>query len=356
MTAAAEAKPKLGIRLPALAGDTSFMRALRQGLVYGAILFICLVAWMALRSGDTARRLQSLVPAKTAMIELAEVRTEDPNAPAQKLESSKNINALSPAPIEGLAENLNGRFLPKTRIEDDLTPFNAYKKPFAPVAGKIQVSFVIVDFGLSSLLAQSVLDNMPPEISLVLTPYASEPAKWAAAARAYGHEFWLSLPMETADYGRSDTGPDTLMAHASAEENRARLFNVLGIAAGYAGVVSQKDHILTRGENDIRPIAEQVFGRGLAFAESTPNIPAFGLSMAMEFGYPYVQNNFWIDEDLRPEAIDAALQRLEIQATRKGRAIAFLHPYPVAVNKVQEWMKTAPERNIQIVPLSALVQ
>jgi polysaccharide deacetylase 2 family uncharacterized protein YibQ len=325
-------------------------------MLYGGIVFLLLFGWMALRSGDTAQRLQDIIPVKTAPIEVAEVKTEDPHAPQEGLQDKKNINALPPAPIEGLSENLDGKFLPKSRIEDDLSPFNAYKKPFALVAGKTQISVVIVDFGLSSTLAQSILDNMPPEISLVLTPYAAEPSKWASAARAYGHEFWLQLPMQTAAFGKNDTGPSTILSTASVEENRKRLFDVLGVAVGYAGLVSEKNHILTQGSMDTKQITDQIFGRGLAFAESTPDIPAFGLSTAMEFGYPYVQNNFWLDEDLRPESIDAALQRLEIQASRKGRAIAFLHPYPVAVNKVQEWIKHADQKNIQIVPLSALVQ
>lgn len=328
-------------------------------MVSGAVIVALLFGWMALRSEDTATRLQSLIPVKTAVLEVPEVKdvaSTDPNAPVDSLKGSKNINALPPAPIDGLTENKDGKFLPMSRVADDMTPFQAYKKPFALVAGKTLVSFVIVDYGLSDLLAQSVLDNLPPEISLVLTPYASDPSKWAASARAYGHEFWLALPMQTKDFGVSDSGPETLLVDASADENQRRLFDVLGTVVGYAGIVSEKNHVFSQDKVDVGPMMKQIFGRGLGFAESNPGAGAVGLSMAMEFGYPYAQNNLWLDADLRPEAIDRALTRLEIQSTRTGRAVVFLHPYPVVVKKLQEWIKGADAKNIQIAPLSALVQ
>lgn len=219
------------------------------------------------------------------------------------------------------------------------------------------VSIVVVDFGLSDLLSQSLLDNMPPEITLALTPYATEPSKWAASARAFGHEFWMMLPMQTTEYGvLEDSGPSTLLLNASEEESRSRLFSLLGLVSGYAGIISQKDHIFLSDSAVTQPVMKQIFGRGLAFAESNPDIPALGLPLAMQDGYPYVQNNFWLDNDLRPEAIDRALGEFELQATRKGKAIAFVRPYPAVINKVQDWATGAAERGIQIAPLSAMVQ
>lgn len=333
----------------------SFQKSLRDGFIYGAIFMMLLGVWVALRSSDTAEKLQTLIPAKTAPIEVAQTSL-DPNVPKDGLVNSKNIAALPPAPIEGLYEKFEGKMLPVTRIGDDLSPFQAYKKPFQLVAGKPLVSIVIVDYGLSPHMSQSMLDNLSPDISLVLTPYAQDAVKWAAAARAYGHEFWLSLPMQTKTFGLDDTGPQTLLLNTSTQEIQKRLFSVLASVAGYAGLVSQEDHAFTNTDKDVQPVMKQVFGRGLAFVESNPAIPAYGLSMAMEFGYPYAQNGAWLDEDLRPDAIDRALQDLELQATRKGRAIAFIHPYPLAINKVQTWITEAQARGIQIVPLSALVQ
>ena len=313
-----------------------------------------MVGWMALRADDTAQSLQPIIPATSTMIEVPVVTQQDPNAPDEKLDNAKNINALPAASIEGLSESRDGKILPLSRLQDDMTPFQAYKKPFTPVAGRSLVSIVVVDFGLSEKISTSLLDNLPAEISFVMSPYAADAPKWASSSRAYGHEFWLSLPMQSKS--ADDSGPNAILLNAPLEQNETRLLNVLGTAVGYAGLVTQKDHVLKSDDAAAAPLFKQIFGRGLAMAESTPDIPAYGLSTAMQSGYPYVQNNFWLDSDLRPEQIDRALQALELQATRNGKAVAFLRPYPVVIKKVQEWAAGAESRGLQIAPLSAMVQ
>lgn len=346
---------------PPVEGKASspFAHSFKEGMLAGAVIIVLMGGWMWFRAEDTARALQDIIPAKTASIQIPEkpISPPDPNSPAQgKLEGAKNIDALPPVPVEGLFENYEGRKLPIVRMQDDMTAFDAYKRSFQPVAGRPMVSFVILDFGLSAPLSKSVLDNMPPDVTLVLSTYANEPSKWAESVRTYGHEFWLDLPMQTKDFGIDDSGPNTLLLGVPAQENEKRLFNVMSSSVGYVGLISQKDHIFTAGDIDPAPVLKQVFGRGVAFAESNPGMTAYGLSMAMEFGYPYVQNNFWLDADLRPEAIDQTLKEMELQATQKGKAIAFLHPYPVVLDKVQEWVKDAEQKGIQVAPLSAMVQ
>ena len=359
MSDAVQGKRSLRDFLPSFSprSDTAspFVKALREGLIAGGILFVLLTVWMILRSDDTAKSLQHLVPAKVAVIEEPEipVTPQDPNAPAVGLSNAKNIHALPAAPIEGMSESKDGRILPISRIQDDMTPFQAYKKPFTAEQGKNLVSIVVMDFGLSDKLSTSMLENLPPEISLVISPYTADASKWASAARAYGHEFWLALPMQTEG---DDTGPASLLAAASLEQNQTRLLNVLGSTIGYAGLVTQKDHVLKPDDVGASDILQQIFGRGLALAESNPSETAYGLSIALESGYPYVQNNFWIDADLRPEYIDRALGELELQAASKGKAIAFVHPYPIAMKKLQQWMLGAEDRGLQIAPLSAMAE
>lgn len=348
--------PSISGRLKLPCFESPFGVAFRDGVLAGGALFLFFIVWMAVRAGDTAWKLQDDLPFKTATIE------EEPKEPVKSaeaqpgLEEVKNLNALPAAPISGLSESFEGRQLPVVRMEDEMTPFQAYKKPFQPVAGRPIVSIVVVDFGLSETLSKSILENMPTDISVALTPYADEPSKWASSARAYGHEFWLMLPMQTKEFGTDDSGPSTLLLNASAEENQKRLFTIMGQTVGYAGIVSQKGHQFASESPVSEPLLKQIFGRGLAFAESNPDISALGLSMAMQDGYPYVQNNFWLDDDLRPDAIDRKLGEFELQATKKGKAIAFVHPYPAVMNKIQDWIKGAEEKGIQVAPLSAVVQ
>lgn len=348
-----------------------FGKAFSHGILCGFALLLLLGGWMQLRSDDTAAKVQALAPVQTIAIvkkdepvkqaapaperQPAAARTGDPALPTTSLAASKSVHALKPAPIEGLVENYQGLQIPKFSVEDDLTPFTAYKKPFEHDGASALVSIVVVNYGLSGMIAQSILGNMPENISLVLSPYAPEATKWAAAARSYGHEFWLSLPMQTESFGDEDSGPLSILVNAQPMENQTRLFDAMSSVAGYAGLVTQKNHAFSSDAAAIQPVLKQIFGRGLALVESTPDKPALGLSMAMEFGYPYVQNNFWLDEDTSPDGVKKALDVLEEQAKRKGKAVAFIHPYPALLKEVSDWASAAQGRGIQIAPLSAMV-
>lgn len=344
-----------------------FKRGFTEGVAALTLVMILLFIWMGLRAERTAENMQSAIPVKTAVLETVQETTSSTptteNVPNKSLPGvsadepkARDQHALPAAPIEGLTEPYGQSVLPISRAKDDLTPFEAYKKPFVPVGDKPLVSIVVVDYGLSASTSQRLLDVLPDATTLVLSPYAGEAAQWGVQARANGHEFWLSLPMQAAAVEPIDTGPLALQINASLKENNDRLFAVLSSAVGYAGLVSQENHAFISQDMDVSPVMKQIFGRGLAFAESNPVIPAYGLSMAMEFAYPYVQNTFWLDESLRPADIDRALRMLEQQARTKGKAVAFIHPYPVSIQKVQAWMQQADSKNIQLAPLSAMVQ
>ena len=340
----------------------SFSHGFRQGMFAGASIFLILVFWMWLRTGDTAEKIQPLLPFQSVALsspqekEAGEKAEESAdNAPEiAKLVAGRPVEPLPPAPIEGLYETVEGKSLPRIRFEDDLTPFAAYRRPHEPVAGRPQVALVIVDYGLNGRFSQSMLDTLPAEITFALSPYAADAVKWANAARAYGHEFWLSLPMKGANPA-VDAGPDAIDPKASLEQNTSRTTGLLSTAPGYAGIVTMKNHGLTAADLSARAALKQIYGRGLAIAESNPDIAAWGLTEALEAGHPYVQNNFWLDSTLAPDAIDAALREVERQASRKGKAVAFLHPTPLGIQKAADWAKEAEEKGIQLAPLSAMV-
>lgn len=336
-----------------------FVKGALEGLLVGLVILGLFIGWASLRMDRTMEKLQAQIPFKTTAITLEHKKPETPTPKEQPKEltlaESKQASPLPPAPLEGLTEPFENTLLPLSRASDDLTPFKAYKRPFIPTSGKARVAIGIVDYGLSSLMSQSALDNLPQNVTLILSPYAPEPETWAKKARAYGHEFWLGLPMQSADIDVNPPGPQTLLTGASIEDNQARLFSVMGRVTGYVGLVSEKNHGFGQGDIDSQSVMKQIFGRGLAFAESNPEIQAYGLPMALEFGYPYTQNHFWLDTTLRPESIRQTLKELELLALKKGKAIAFVHPYPIAIRELQDWMAHAPEKGIQIAPLSAMI-
>ncbi len=352
MTGGVIKKIQFGRFIPDLSGKTVFARSFIEGLLAGAFLLVLLFVWMLVRQDHTAQMLQPLIPAQTAMLEVPEVEQAlEENTPDIKLDKKKDIAALTSAPIEGLFEDKDGKSIPVVRDADNVTPFDAYKKPITPVSGWPSIAIVIVDFGLSESLSQLVLNDLPETVTPVLSPYATDPVKWAASARSFGREFWLSLPIQKKDFGDGDTGPMTILQNAIEQENMSRLFRVMGVAQGYAGLVSEKDHVVMAGAG-AKAVMTQIFDRGLGFAESTPDIVPIGLMEASDGKHPYAQATLWLDSDLRPVAMEGVLKSLEQKAQRDGQVVVFTRPYPVVINALKDWTKTLPSKNIQIVPLS----
>lgn len=345
---------------------SAFSRTFRQGMFYGAILLALLGAWMVFRADDTALSVQSKLPSKMAVIEVPEAvhsavpATEDgPSSAAQDhaAMTEPTADALPAAPIEGLFEDKDGKRLPIIRQADEMSPFQAYRRPFTAVAGRPKVAFVMVDFGLSDKISEQGVESLPPDVTFVLNPYAADVARWADAARAHGHETWMALPMQDAAVSADmDTGPLALVVDGSIEENKERLETILGSAVGYAGVVTRNNHHFSDSDMNAAPILNQMFSRGIGFAESTVNGISFGAGAAQDSGQPYVKNDFWLDFSMRPDDLQKAFHGIESSANKNGRMVVFFHPYPVLVKAVADWSNGAADKGFQIAPLSALAE
>ena len=96
-------------------GVSGFFRPFAMGMGASSLLVLLVFLWLYVQRDYTAQNLQHIVPVKTAMIELPEIEQAGKNSPDVKLEVQKNIIALTPAPIEGLFEETNGKYLPIIR-------------------------------------------------------------------------------------------------------------------------------------------------------------------------------------------------------------------------------------------------
>lgn len=323
-------------------GASGFSRPFVMGMAGSTLLVLLVFLWLYVRADDTAQSLQKIVPVKTAMIEVPEIEQAGKDSPDVKLDAQKNISALAPAPIEGMFEENNGKYLPVIRVQDGVTPLDAYKKTFIPIEGASYISLVVVDYGLSEETSQAMLEILSPDITFALSPYAENPSKWASSSRAFGHEFWLSLPMETKDYGQSDTGPMTILKNAIEQENLSRLTRVLETSVGYCGLITQKGHSFVTAEHSLSPVIKEIQKRGLGLVESSPDMTEDGV----------IKNNIWLDEDLRPTAIEGAFRSIEQKAHRDGNVVVLTHPYPALLKQIKEWSDGLKDKNLQLAPLS----
>jgi uncharacterized protein len=370
-------------------GQKFSLRAFLQGMAVVIALYAVLAGWLWHFRKATEIRLQAALASQAAPIEFppAPATATAPRIFGTPAPSARNISAppvtaplvtkppvitavtpvtatpvtaasaiasLPPAPIDGLYETTPKGRLPVIRKSDGLTPFKAYRRPFDRAAAKGPViSIAIVDLGISDSASQAALKDMPPEISLDISPYAANPDSLVNEARQKGHEVWLTLPLESENYPRIDTGADTLLIGMPEQQNAVKLAQVLGSTVGYAGVITSRNPAFMKSVGDMKPILNAIYDRGLCFVDSSESPGVEPQTLAMGRNAPYANVDAWIDTSTDPQDIRKALAKLEERARSHGAAAGLIHPLPVSYQEVLKWIDGLPAKGIVLAPLSA---
>ncbi len=347
-----------------------------KGILIGVLFFLVIAGWAWFKKDDTQIKIKSRLASKTAIVEkdtqntyrISDAQTvltmpktnvvhknteENPSENNNAAQQNKSVKSLVPAPVPGLYESVSEGLLPRIRTEDNLTPFNAYKRPFQRNGEKPLLSIIITDLGVSQKITESIISNFAPEISLAFSPYTKNLKSFTDMTREKGHEVWLTLPMETADYPAYDSGPLTLLLNASVEKNKDRLTSLLISTQGYAGFISQKDHSFKKEDAAVNPAIQEIFSRGLAIIDSNTSLTNFVEHAAEMKDYPYAKNNFWLDEDLSPSALNQKIKQIIEYGKARGHVVLTLRPYPASLKMIQKFLNSPSANDFQLAPISA---
>jgi polysaccharide deacetylase 2 family uncharacterized protein YibQ len=238
--------------------------------------------------------------------------------------------------------------------EDGRQPWHVYGRPVDLDEDIPKIAIVIGGLGMSEAATTAAIQQLPGTVTLAFVPYAPDLSSWIARARAAGHEVILQLPMEPTDFPANDPGPHTLMTEAEAAENIERLHWLLSRFTGYVGVTNYMGSLLTTSPDAMFPILQDLQARGLMFLDAMETPDSIAGQLAGEMHMPNVVNNRFLDTQASRVAIDARLFELEAIAEATGRAVGIGFPYPVTIERVSEWIATLEEREIAVVPISAL--
>ncbi|NIY76581.1 divergent polysaccharide deacetylase family protein [Thalassospira sp. HF15] len=261
---------------------------------------------------------------------------------------------LRPAPLPGLDEE--GSFGRVPRIGDDgTTPFDAYKRPFELPEDTPVVAVVLTGVGLNDQRTETAINDLPLNISLAISPYARDLQTVARDARAMGHEVFLELPMEPADFPLSDPGPRALLTSLSEGENLVRLEWLLARFPGYAGLVSRQGSKFGSLDSAIRPVIEFISRTGLMYIEgSGSGVASYGAQLAANAGSPNAIGNVIIDDTPSRRQIDRRLAELVEIAKREGVAVGIAQSYPVTIQRLRNWAFRLKRQGVVLVPVSAV--
>lgn len=237
---------------------------------------------------------------------------------------------------------------------DGRQAWNVYARPFTAPAGTSKIAIVVGGLGLSQAATRAAIQQLPGVVTLAFAPNAPNLQDWIAEARAAGHEVVLQLPMEPEGFPANDPGPYTLLANATAADNLERLHWLLSRFTGYVGVTNYLGTKLSTQADALKPILADLRERGLLFLDSRETNDSVAGKVAAELKLPRVINNRFIDASASRTGVDQKLAELERIATATGTAVGIGYPYPVTIERVTEWAKSLPGKNIVLAPVSAV--
>jgi len=243
-------------------------------------------------------------------------------------------------------------FLPRIAA-DGRRPMSYYAAPAKIPAGAKTVALLVDGMGLSQSESLAAIAQLPAAVSFAFSPYAADVAPLLDAARAAGHEYLISIPLEPANYPLADEGSHALLTGSEPGANFINLEWTLSRIQGYVGATSALDGM--RGEAYLRAgdlstsLQDQLNQRGLLFVDARPgsaapeSVPGRGVDLV-------------IDDPPDAASIDAKLAALITQAQARGSALGLAGPLrPVTLAHLKSWIALLPARGITLVPVSALV-
>lgn len=294
--------------------------------------------------------------ATTDEMMLDENAIDEPAPAADESETSTEplSDEMTPAPVDAVSEkNEQGLILPR-RAKDGRVPWRVYARPFNEKSKKPRISIIISDMGLSSNSTEKAITELPPEITLAFVPYAGNLEEWVKKSRDAGHEVLLSIPMEPESYPKDDPGPNALLTSLSKEENINRLNWALSRATGYVGIMNFMGSRYTTNTDFMADLLEKLYHRGLLIVDAASSTDSVIPSLSRINGVPYSVNDRYIDNIASRQSIDKQLKYLEDVAVRRGYAVGIAFPYPITFERLNKWVATLKDKNIELAPVTAV--
>jgi uncharacterized protein len=241
---------------------------------------------------------------------------------------------------------------------DGARPSKVYARPVqssAAVVSSPRIALLVEGLGLAGRATEAAISALPGAITLGFASYGAGLAGQTALARQTGHELILQIPMEPRDFPRENPGPHTLLAGAGKAANIDNLAWLMSRFAGYAGVTGSLGGKFTAGEKALAPVLREIARRGLFYLDDGTSSQSLVMTLAPDEGLAAARADIVIDSVGEPEAIEAALARLEAIARDKGVAIGVANALPASIAAIDRFARALDAHGIALVPLSAAI-
>jgi polysaccharide deacetylase 2 family uncharacterized protein YibQ len=262
--------------------------------------------------------------------------------------------SLRKAPVSTVLEVTSIGQLPRVRGGTKPSDVYARSTPLSILqSDQPKIAILLGGMGLNAKLTERATKELPGEITFAFAPYGEKLQDQVDEARDQGHEVMLQVPMEPVGYPGTNPGPRTLLVDAKPDDNRNMLHWHMSRFTGYTGIVNYMGGRFLLEPKAAKPVLDEMKKRGLYYLEDATVSLTASSGIAKSNGLKVQRSQIVIDADPAPESIAQALKQLESEARANGMAVATGSGLAVTIDAVAEWARSAQERGILLVPISA---
>ncbi|MGB3723884.1 MAG: divergent polysaccharide deacetylase family protein [Pacificimonas sp.] len=218
------------------------------------------------------------------------------------------------------------------------------------------IAIVMTELGSNAANSRRAIADLPAEITFTFTPYAAVSPALAKAAKAEGHEVFVSLPMEPQRYPRINPGENTLLRASDASENLERLDWALTKFADLDGTTGMMGSAFTQDAVALRPVMKELHMRGLTYIDARASGRSVAERTARDSGVPSRSNDRFIDEPPTGANIGGNLSALIATAKRRGYAIGYARPLPATITALEAFGAEAEAAGVTLVGAARLAR
>lgn len=269
-----------------------------------------------------------------------------------------DISGVSKRTAEAVDTGVSEDFLqPKPAIvratpSDSAEPWIKNSAPFPASDLAPRMAIIVVDDGSDAAAALTAM-RLPAPVTLAIAPTADAAEKRAEAARRYGREVLLLLPMQ-AERTFDDT-PNPIAIHVPHTELQRRIDWNLAQIDGYVGVMNRHGESTTRDPGTMRAVIEVLQSKGLSYIDSRAHENSIGSAVARRMGVPTGDLVVAIDEKSDTAEAKARLSAGLDHAERWGTSIVTIPAERKMIEALEEWMTAAPSE-VRLAPVTAVLK
>ena len=216
-----------------------------------------------------------------------------------------------------------------------------------------ELLIIIDDVGNNRKNGQRVL-ALPGPLNLAFLPHTPHVESLTAEAFRRGHGILLHAPM--ANEQGAALGPGGLYPDMDKVTHQQTLRDNLAAVPHVQGVNNHMGSLLTQQPEAMRWTMEVIAETGLYFVDSLTSPRSVALQQARLAGIPALERDVFLDNDLRPQALQRQFDEAVSLARERGYAVLIGHPSTQTIRFLESALPQLEAQQVRLQRLDYFLQ